>query len=105
MNELNIQIGKRVRIKREEKKLSRENLAEYLDISPQFLTQIELGKRGMSFTTVSKLCNILSTSADYIILGKQKINDISTFEEMLLNVDSAYLPFIEDIIKTFILAI
>lgn len=102
---LNIQIGSRIRIKREELKLSREKLAESIGISPQFLAQIELGNRGMSSATLFKLCTALSTSADYIILGKESNNDLTIINEMLLNLDPIYLPYAEDLLKTFILAV
>lgn len=103
--DLDIQIGHRVRIKREEQKLSREKLAECIEVSPQFLAQIELGRRGMSSATLYKVCNALSTPADYILLGREENNDLSAFYKMLLNLDPKYLPYAEDLLKTFILAI
>ncbi|WP_206458878.1 helix-turn-helix domain-containing protein [Anaerovorax sp. IOR16] len=103
--DLNMQIGSRIRIKREELKLSREKLAECIDVSPQFLAQIELGRRGMSTTTLYKICNALSASADYIVLGKQEKNDLNVFHEMLSNLNPKYLPYAEDLLKTFILAV
>lgn len=102
---LDLQIGNRVRVKREEQKLSREKLAECIEISPQFLAQIELGRRGMSSVTLFKLCNVLSTSADYIVLGREEENDLSTINKMLVNLDPRYLPHMEDVIRTFIQAV
>ncbi len=102
---LDIQIGQRVRTKREQKKMSREKLAECIDVSPQFLAQIELGRRGMSSATLFKICNALSSSADYILLGKDRENDLSSFYEMLSNLDPKYLVYAEDLLKTFILAV
>lgn len=102
---LDLQIGNRVRLKREEQKLSREKLAECIEISPQFLAQIELGRRGMSSVTLFKLCNVLSTSADYIVLGREEENDLSTINKMLVNLDPRYLPHMEDVIRTFIQAV
>lgn len=103
--DLDRQIGNRVRLKREEQKLSREKLAECIEISPQFLAQIELGRRGMSSVTLFKLCSALSTSADYIVLGREEGNDLSSINKMLLNLDSKYIPYIEDVIRTFIFAV
>ena len=103
--DLDIQMGQRVRIKREEQKLSREKLAECIDVSPQFLAQIEIGRRGMSSATLYKLCNALSTSADYIVLGREGANDLTVLTKMLSNLEPQYLPYVEDIIKNFILAV
>ena len=103
--DLDIKIGVRIRIKREELKISREKLAECINVSPQFIAQIELGRRGMSSATLYKICNALSTSADYIILGREGNNDLSVFNELLSNLEPKYLPYAEDLLKTFILAI
>ncbi len=102
---LDAQIGHRIRLKREEQKLSREKLAECIEVSPQFLAQIELGRRGMSSVTLYKICSALSTSADYIVLGRECENDLSSIDKMLSNLNPKYLPYVEDLIKTFILAI
>ncbi len=103
--DLDRQIGLRIRKKREELGLSREVFAESIEVSPQFLAQIEHGKRGMSSITLYKICTTLSTSADYIVLGRESQNDLHKIDEMLHNLDPRYLPYAEDLLKTLILAI
>lgn len=107
--ELDILIGIRVRLKREELKLSREKLAECVDVSPQFLAQIELGRRGMSSYTLYKICKALGTSADYLVQGKEEDKedacDLSVLLKMLSNLDREYIPYAEDLLVTFVLAI
>lgn len=102
--DLNMQIGKRVRIKREEQKISRERLAESIEVSSQFLAQVELGGRGMSSATLYKICNALSTSADYIIMGKEESNDLSCINKIMSKLDPKYLPYAEDILRAFVLS-
>ena len=52
MEELNfIEIGARIRAGREELGLTREQLAEQLEISAKFCSDIELGLRGISVKT------------------------------------------------------
>ena len=104
-NLLNKQIGQRIREKREYIGLSREKFSEMIGISPQFLAEIEGGKKGMSSSTLYKMCVGLSTSADYIVLGREKENDISGITDILRNLDADSLPFAEDIIKSFVMAI
>ncbi len=103
--DLNMQIGRRVRKKREEQKLSRERLAESIEVSPQFLAQVELGRRGMSSTTLFKICNALSTSADYIVMGREEANDLTAIDKMISKLEPKYLQYAEDLLRTFILAI
>jgi transcriptional regulator with XRE-family HTH domain len=105
MEDLLKQIGRRIREKRDTIGISREAFSEMIGISPNFLAQIESGKKGMSTSTLYKVCVGLSTSADYIVLGREKENDISGIAEILRNLDAESLPFAEDIIKSFVVAI
>lgn len=101
---LNKEIGLRVRQLRESKHLSREKFSENINISPQFLAEIENGNKGMSFATLIKMCNFLSVSIDYIITGKT-FNDISNIIYTLSTIDKEYLPFAESILKTYALSV
>ncbi|MCB7341851.1 helix-turn-helix domain-containing protein [Blautia obeum] len=94
--DLNVQIGQRVRSARKQAHLSREALAEKLDISTLFLGYIECGQKGMSLSTLQKLCQVLGVSSDFILMG---IDDDSTHKNnfMLLvdSVDPKYHPLLE----------
>ena len=61
-----MEIGARIRKKREAQLLTQEKLAEMLDVSIKFVSDIELGAKGMSLKTLNKLSQILLVSADYI---------------------------------------
>ena len=65
------EMGRRIRSKREYFGLSRENLAEALDVSPQFVADIEYGNKGVSIKRLYMLCQILKVSADYILAGER----------------------------------
>ena len=53
LKELNqIAVGRRIRTMREARGMSREALAEIVDISPQFIADIEYGNKGMSIRTL-----------------------------------------------------
>lgn len=66
---VNREIGLRLRSLREEKSLTRERLAEYADISVQFLADIETGRKGMTVQTLRKLATSLHCSTDEIVFG------------------------------------
>lgn len=82
--DINLEIGERVRLTRVSRGFSRDELAELLNISTLFLGYIECGQRGMSMSTLQNMCKVLNVSADYILLGKKKENDVD--EELLLAV-------------------
>lgn len=104
--EINIQIGERVHSAREKAHMSREQLAEELNISSLFLGYIECGQKGMSLTTLKNLCTILGVSSDYILLGIDD-TDINKKNIQILidSIDSKYLPILEKNIKNLICSI
>ncbi|MFR3790684.1 MAG: helix-turn-helix domain-containing protein [Blautia massiliensis (ex Durand et al. 2017)] len=69
---VNREIGLRLRSLREQNSLTRERLAEYADISVQFLADIETGRKGMTVQTLRKLATALHCSADAIVFGADK---------------------------------
>lgn len=83
MNNENIEMGKRIKELRLQQKLTREKLAEYSNISTQFLADIEAGKKGMSVITLRKICTALHVSSDYIVFGEN--NDIVSSTDFMLS--------------------
>lgn len=69
MDKIYYNAGIRIRVLREEKKFTRELLAEKADISPKFLYEIEKGNKGFSAGTLYRLAKALETTADYILIG------------------------------------
>ena len=100
--ELNKRIGKRVRTQREFLGITREGLCDYVNISPQFLSEIERGVKGVSAETLYKLCEGLGLSADYLLLGKENSADVSAISAALSTLDEKYIPLAEDLLKIFI---
>ena len=69
-NKGQIAAGRRIRLMREYKGLTREAFAEIVDLSPQFIADIEYGNKGISVDTLRSLCKALEVTADYILFGK-----------------------------------
>jgi transcriptional regulator with XRE-family HTH domain len=101
-DDFNKRVGTRIRAQRELLGFTRENLCNFVSISPQFLSELERGVKGASAATLCKLCEGLGISADAVLLGKEKPADISNIVAMLSTLDDKYLPLAEDMIKTFI---
>ena len=62
-------MGERIRTRREELNISREQLAEQLDVSSKFISDIEYGIRGVSLKSLVLLSSSLLISVDYILFG------------------------------------
>lgn len=106
-NSLNVEIGKRVREQRVLMGYTREQFAEALDISERFATDIELGNRGMSFATLIRLCELLSVSSDYILMGKKEAlpTDDTKLNRIAAKIDDKYIPLAENLLSTFAKAV
>ena len=99
-----ISIGKRIRRQRECLGYTRETFAEKLDITPKFCSDIELGLKGMSVTTLCRISDILGLSCDYILFGKTDDDSNVTMEQMIKSCPLEKRNYLEEIIKTFILS-
>lgn len=100
MKNVNITLGERIRLARGINKITREKLAELIDVSPRFLAEVEAGKVGVSLQTLKNISLVLSTSSDYL-LGLNDENAISQIEiicNQLAKIDARFYPLISKII-------
>ena len=67
-----ILIGKRIRERRRSRNISQERLAELIDKSTVFVSNLENGKRGASLDSIVNICIALDLSLDELIFGTQK---------------------------------
>lgn len=94
-------IGARIRKQREYMGLNREQLAELLDVTPKFCSDIELGVKGMSVQTLCRLSNVLSLSTDYILFGEKEEIDTGEINRMLQQCTPAEHEYAEQLLKVF----
>lgn len=73
------EIGHRIHQLRIENGYTQAEFSEAIDISINFLSEIENGKKGLSQETLAKICLQMNVSADYILFGK-KNKDFSLLE-------------------------
>lgn len=86
MKELNYKkTGSRIRAQRELLEYTREQLAEKLDVSTKFCSDIELGVKGVSIQTLAKLPDLLNLPTDYILFGESETgNSVELLETLVL---------------------
>ena len=65
--DINITLGKKIWDARKKAKLTREQLAEKINVSVRFLADVESGLTGVYVTTLKALCLTLDVSADYLL--------------------------------------
>jgi len=98
------QMGIRIRRQRELVGYTREQFSEMLDITSKFCSDIELGVKGMSITTLIKISNELKLTTDYILKGSTASDNNEPIINMLNFCKKDKLKYAEEILKNFILA-
>ncbi len=97
---LKLQIGRRLRQKREQAGYTREKLGELCSLSPRFLANIELGDSTFSLDSLMTVCRVLSCSADFLLFGDRVSGD--DWEETISKIkhfDRAYRDSVDKVIQ------
>ena len=93
-----VQIGKRIYQCRKKLGLTQEELAELADVTPQFVSFAESGKRAMRVDNIVKLAGALHVSVDYLLTGDRVDKDLLFFSEKLRDLSADQLAAIETIV-------
>lgn len=100
--EINIQIGERIQKARELSGYTQEKLADKVDVSTQYISDLERGIVGTSVLTLIKICNTLCVSSDYILMGEKENNDISDVINRLRHLPQNEVKIVENSINLMI---
>ncbi len=65
-----VEIGTRIRRRREHIGLTQEQLGEACDLSSSFIGHIERGSRKLSVESLCRLASVLDVSADYLLFDR-----------------------------------
>ena len=103
--EINIQIGEHIRIAREHAKLTQEQFAEHIDVSPQYISDLERGVVGISIPTLKRACVLLGVSCDQILFGTSSGNRMESIEMRCRNLSDEDFSILLDIVSNFAKAI
>ena len=103
--EINIKVGEQVKKAREEAKLTQEQLAERIEVSPQYISDLERGVVGVSIQTLKTLCIELCVSSDRILFGSDSKDNIAVVSNKLSSLSKKQIFILSDIISKYIEAI
>lgn len=88
-----MELGKRIRMARQRRRLSQPKLAEILRVSPQAVSQWETGKTGPERNMIPKIAHALKVTEDWLfhggLLPPLGPDDLDIFLEQLLEVGKA----------------
>lgn len=69
-------MGNRIKIRRKELRIKQAELAEKLNISNNHMSSIENGRQNPSLDIFIQICNLLSVTPDYLLLGSMHAYNI-----------------------------
>ena len=101
-----IEIGQRLRQRRQELGLTREKMSELADIGTGYYGQLEVGTSQMSIDTLIKLSHSMHLSMEYILFGEgEKPGDPSAMIDLLQRCTPRELKLAEEVLKLFLMKI
>lgn len=92
------EIGQRIIERRKKLGLTQEALAEKGDMTPQFVSYAETGKRAMRPENLLKISAALGVSADYLLTGETVDKDLLLLSEKMRKLTPSQLRTVENII-------
>lgn len=92
------EIGQRIIERRKKLGLTQEALAEKGDMTTQFVSYAEAGKRAMRPENLLKISSALGVSADYLLTGEVIDKDLLLLSDKLRKLTPSQIRIIESII-------
>jgi len=103
--DVNIQIGASIKAVREQMGHTQERFAELVNVSAQYISDVERGNVGISLATLRRIREVTSVSSDSILMGKCDFNDVTLIIEQLQHVDAKYIDPLKIIINKYLEAV
>lgn len=92
------EIGRRIMERRKKLGLTQEALAEKGEVTTQFVSYAESGKRAMRPENLMKISEALGVSADYLLTGDVIDKDLLLISEKLQRLTPEQLRLVENLI-------
>lgn len=102
MEDIILQMGKRIVSRRKQLRLTQEELAERAGITPQTISTAELGKKAMRPENIIRISEALGVSTDYLLLGKVTDTDEQLLSKRIFTLTASQYRHLEDIVNSFI---
>lgn len=94
-----IGMGERISIRRKERGITQEQMAEKMGVSLQTVSNIECGKKATNPENIVKICRTLNTTADYILLGEKNESQIKGITKVIANLPEEKYRAVENIVN------
>ena len=93
-----LKIGQRISERRKKIGYTQEALAEKADLTPQFVSYAESGKRAMRPENLMKIARALNVSTDYLLTGEVTEKDQLLLSDKMRKLTATQFRTIENIV-------
>ena len=94
-------MGERVYKQRKMCGLTQEELAEAIGVSPQMISNLELGKKAIRPENLINLCAALKVSADYILTGDSRSGERAAVSEKIFELSHEEFEIVKQLVEYF----
>ncbi len=105
MDELLVQMGRRILSRRKQLHMTQEELAECSGVTPQTVSTAELGKKALRPGNIIRICQALNISADYLLTGSVPKQEREALVDKLALLTPSQHRHLEDIIDSYLAAL
>lgn len=91
-------MGQRIMLRRKSLQMTQEEFSERLGVSPQMISNLELGKKAIRPENLAKVCEVLDLSADFILTGTNTKTAVDVVADKLVLLTDAELQMVNDMI-------
>ncbi|GAH96395.1 unnamed protein product [marine sediment metagenome] len=97
-------VGKEIRKRRQILKISQQELAKAIGVTPQHISAMEQDKRAPSLSSLARLAEELGVTVDYLVVGKEGvitdvIPAIKADQKLSLKAKKALIKLIEELYR------
>lgn len=97
--EINVYIGKQIRIARERADLTQEQFGEIVSLGTKNVSDIERGVVGITVSTLKRICEKLSISSDQIIFDNHEKSDVDYLADRLQRLPPEQFALVENFLN------
>ena len=97
-NEFLKEMGQRIMVRRKALRMTQEEMSEKLGVSPQMISNLELGKKAIRPENLAKVCELLGLSADYVLTGSNTQTAVDAVAQKLTRLTAEELQMVSDML-------
>ena len=97
-NEFLKEMGQRILVRRKALRMTQEEMSEKLGVSPQMISNLELGKKAIRPENLAKVCELLGLSADYVLTGSNTQTAVDAVAQKLTRLTAEELQMVSDML-------